>query len=158
MKTQNYSTLCQRVQSRDLSKGNPENQKLKQKIKTWKSKSENQKSKIKTQNSKLKIKPENPKLQHSVPKGPKSGLVQEKTWNLKIKTKNHLTLCQRALWDLSKGKIKTLNSKLKQKIKTQNSNVKLENQKLPHSVPKGPLGLVQGKRLLLFVRRVGVSI
>jgi hypothetical protein len=52
---------------------------------------------------------------------------------------------------LSKGKIKTLNSKLKQKIKTQNSNVKLKNQKLPHSVPKGPLALVQGKRLLLFV-------
>jgi hypothetical protein len=37
---------------------------------------------------------------------------------------NYRTLCQRALWDLSKGK----------------------ECKLPHSVPKGPLGLVQGKK------------
>jgi hypothetical protein len=44
--------------------------------------------------------------------------------------KNYRTLCQRALWDLSKGKISFV--------------------KLPHSVPKGPLGLVQGKNKNMF--------
>jgi hypothetical protein len=44
------------------------------------------------------------------------------------------TLCQRVLWDLSKGKFFQGNFK----------TIGVFNL-LPHSVPKGPLGLVQGK-------------
>jgi hypothetical protein len=55
-------------------------------------------------------------------KGPKVGTCPRE----KSKLENSRTLCQRALWDLSKGKIKNK----KQRKKNKNLKIKNQNQKI----------------------------